>query len=92
MATPYDSYTYTDYLKQWDELFGDVDTADYGWWQGKTRVPYTVHKLSEAEFNNHLTKLNEASDEFEAAAQALDEVRMDNALVASFPHELNLLI
>jgi len=92
MATPYDSYTYTDYLAQWAELFGDVDSADFGWWRGKQRVPYIVHKLSEVEFQEHLTKLNQASDDFEVAAQAGNDIEMDNALSASFPHELALLI
>ena len=86
------SISYAEYLENWDENFGDCDSAPYGYYSFGQHVPITVQKLTEVELSEHLRALNAAHAEFEAAKERGDYDGMSAALEKSFPHELVLLI
>jgi hypothetical protein len=92
MSKIFSTMTYQDYLSNWESQFGDDDTAEYGYWSYGVHVPTEVHRLTETEFNEHLSGLNKAQESFDIALKANDDNGMGNALSESFPHELVLLI
>lgn len=86
------TFTYQDYLENWEDHFGDADSADYPYLSYGEYVPYTVKKLSEQEFNAHLKNCNDCLIAFDVALKANDDPGMGAALASSFPSELALLI
>ncbi len=84
--------TYQQYLDNWEQMFGDELTGDYGYYRRGVRVPYRVHQLTLEEFNQHLEALQQANAEFKKAHVASDDTAMGNALAAALPHELALLV
>lgn len=84
--------TYEEYQNNWLEMFGNEMTGDYGYYRRGIRVPYTVHFLTLAEFNQHLEALEQATAEFKKAHIANDDTGMGNALAAALSHELALLV
>lgn len=89
---PKQQMTYQNYLANWEQTFGDVESAEYWYWNHGQQEPYKAVKLSEQEFNEHLEKLNQAQIEFDDALKHDDDAGMGFALQCSFPHELALLV
>jgi hypothetical protein len=84
--------TYQGYLARWVASFGAVEYAyTHCSLYGYTHAVY-LQCLSEAEFTEHLTALNEAMIEFEEANRNGSIDGMDTALFESFPHEVVLLL
>jgi hypothetical protein len=88
----YDGFTYESYLDNWEAHFGDAEEGEYGFWTDGQRIPHTVHRLSPAEFDEHLEGMKAADAAFDQAMEAEDHNGMAQALADGFPHELALLI
>ncbi|MBM3135535.1 MAG: hypothetical protein FJZ89_09705 [Chloroflexi bacterium] len=84
--------TYQEYLKSWQERFGESAWGEYGFWSGGVYHPVPAHRLSETEFTQHVNGLEAASARFADARAKTDLAGMDTALIDSLPHELALLI
>jgi len=85
--------TYQDYLDGWEANFGDATTGEYGYLRrGDRYYPFTVHRLSELEFDEHIVALERAGKEFDRAYNLEDNVNMTIILKESMPHELALLL
>lgn len=84
--------TYQDYLDNWHDHYGDDDTGEYGYYRYGKHFPYTVHRLSEEEYNLHIKSVDECGERFEEARLRKDGDEMDRLLAESFPHELELLL
>lgn len=83
---------YQRYLELWASHFGAADSGDYGYWRFGRYVPVTVHRLTLEEYHVHVAALDAAHAQFQIAHAAQDLAGMDQALAASLPHELALLV
>lgn len=88
----YDNFSHEDYLKAWDGWESTIEAGEYGYFSHGRHVKCFISKLSLPEFQEHVRQLKEANLAFETAHKANDLAGMDQALGASFPHELVLLI
>lgn len=86
------TYTYSEYLRNWEDRFGDDDVGDYEYYRGKERIPHQVRRLSQEQFDGHVAALAKANDGFKEALLADSDEGMERALEDAFPHQLVLLL
>ena len=84
-------YTYQDYLNDWEDRFGAVESAMYFYWLRGRKIEKPIHRLTELQWQKHLGALEMATAEFEKAKAEDDGDGMDRALEQSFPYEWALL-
>lgn len=85
-------YTYDEYLETFEDMFGDVDEADYHYWKHGKKVPCVIKRLTFQQFTEHVAACDKYSAAWDAAYKADDGAAMDAVLDESFPHELVLLL
>ena len=85
-------YTYEEYLKAWEDLFGDEETGDCGYYVRGKFVVKQVQRLTEEQFESHLAALTQADEKFDAAHKEGSDEGMEAAIMEAFPHEIVLLL
>lgn len=88
-----DNYSYAEYLETWESRFGDDSAAQTtGYVYGKPHT-YQIHRLTEAEFDQHIAEMDRLYELIDRAQADSDTYEYQATLFEqAFPHEIALLV